>query len=127
MHSLSKRGFLDGLFKTVFSLVTCAIDDTNKLNDSVIKGIEDTVKSLTDDLKPMIDALNKVGPEDNTEPSASASDQESSSRTSSSSSSSSCSLRTVSNCQVACIATVVIETRRLSIMFNELRRANHSI
>ncbi|KAF2266752.1 hypothetical protein CC78DRAFT_595429 [Lojkania enalia] len=113
IHRLYKRAFLDGLFKTVFNLVTCIIDDTNKLKDNIDKGTTDTVETLTNELKPMVDALNNVDPNDQQNPSASISDEKSSteennsSKSSPSSSSSSCTLQTASDCSVACTATAV--------------------
>lgn len=109
LQTLEKRSFLGGLFKTAFSLVTCVIDTTNSVKDGVIKGTTDAVKTLENDLKPMIDALNEVDPNE-PDSSASNSDQPSSTQ-SESSSSSSCTLKTVSNCNIACtaIATTTVE------------------
>lgn len=106
LHRFQKRTFLDGLFKTAFSLVTCVIDGTNKVKSGVINGATEVVKSLSEDLKPMVEALNKVDPTEEPRPSASISDQQGSSQ-SESSSSSSCTLRTVSDCNIACTATAI--------------------
>lgn len=77
LQALEKRSLLSGVFKTVFSLVTCVIDTTNKIRDGVNQGTTGIVKDLQDRLKPMVDALNEIGP-DEPEPSASDSDQTSS-------------------------------------------------
>jgi hypothetical protein len=104
-----KRNLLGGLFKTAFSLLTCVIDTTNKIKDGVVKEAVENVKSLQEDLRPLLDALKEV---DEDEPGSSTSklDQPSStqppsSTPSGSASSSSCSLNTVSNCKVQCTAT----------------------
>ena len=55
-----KRNLLGGLFKTAFSLVTCVIDTTNKIKDGVVKEAIENVKSLEEDLKPLLDALKEV-------------------------------------------------------------------
>jgi hypothetical protein len=103
LQTVNKRDLLGGLFKTVFSLVTCVIDGTNKIKGGVIKGTTDAVKGLQNDLKPMIDALNEIGG-NQPDPSAPNSNQPSS--TEMESSSSSCTLNTISNCHIACTATV---------------------
>ncbi|KAI4917827.1 hypothetical protein J4E85_009919, partial [Alternaria conjuncta] len=92
---LSERDLLGGLFKTAFSLVNCVINTTNKVKDAVIGGTTaavDTVKGLQDDLKPLLDALNEVVPDEASEPSDSVSVTEEPTQTSSST----CTLTTLS-------------------------------
>ena len=101
---LSERDLLGGLFKTAFSLVNCVINTTNKVKDAVVGGTTaavNTVKGLQDDLKPLLDALNEVVPDEASEPSDSVSETEEPTQTSSST----CTLTTVSNCDIACTAT----------------------
>lgn len=115
LQTLGKRSFLGGLFKTAFSLVTCVIDTNNKVREAIIKGAIDTVKNLEIDLKPMVDALKEVDPNDSNDPDASPTSPISptlSSSSSSSSLSSSCTLNTVSNCNVACTATATTTVGR---------------
>ncbi|KAI4693505.1 uncharacterized protein J4E88_001878 [Alternaria novae-zelandiae] len=91
---LSERDLLGGLFKTAFSLVNCVINTTNKVKDAVIGGTTaavDTVKGLQDDLKPLLDALNEVVPDEASEPSDSVSETEEPTQTSSST----CTLTTI--------------------------------
>jgi hypothetical protein len=116
-----KRDFLGGLFKTVFSLVSCVVDTTTKIKDEIIKGTKDTVESvvqLQDDLVPMLDALHEVDPGGSTKPSDAIGDTKpsepnddpkSSDPTTTSevpSSSSSCTPQTISNCNIRCTAVV---------------------
>ncbi|CAO2658407.1 Nn.00g061300.m01.CDS01 [Neocucurbitaria sp. VM-36] len=104
-----KRSLLGGLFKTAFSLVTCIIDTTNKVKDGVMQGTTGavrTVKELQDELKPMVDALREVDPNEKPEPSDTTSKKPRISQ-SDLSSSSSCTLQTVSNCEIGCTAVVI--------------------
>jgi len=101
---LGERDLLGGLFKTAFSLVNCVINTTNKVKDAVVEGTTaavNTVKSLQDDLTPLLDALNDVVPDEESEPSESASETEEPTQTSSST----CTLTTVSDCDITCTAT----------------------
>lgn len=101
---VGERDLLGGLFKTAFSLVNCVINTTNKVKDAVVGGrtaAVNTVKSLQDDLKSLLDALNDVVPDEDSDPPDSASETEEPTQTSSST----CTLTTVSNCGITCTAT----------------------
>ncbi|KAF2036804.1 hypothetical protein EK21DRAFT_83732 [Setomelanomma holmii] len=104
---LEKRSFLHGMFKTMFSLVTCIVDTTNHVRDLAVEGTSaavEIVKSLQDDLKPMLDALNEADESTDSEESLSISTNLTPTE-SKPPSSSSCTPKMVSNCNIACTAT----------------------
>ncbi|KAF1999814.1 hypothetical protein P154DRAFT_620743 [Amniculicola lignicola CBS 123094] len=110
-NTSNERRFVGGLIKTAFNLVKCVVDTTNKVKEGVLKGSIDAVKGFEVDLRPLVDALKEIKPEepepDEPEPEQSdpKSDQRSSTQSEeSSSSSSSCTLNTVSNCHIGCTA-----------------------
>ncbi|KAH8726151.1 hypothetical protein GQ44DRAFT_187304 [Phaeosphaeriaceae sp. PMI808] len=107
VQNLNERDIVGNLFKTAFSLVTCIIDTTNKMKDTIIKGTTDaveTVKAFQNDLQPMVDALNKVGPNEEEKPK---SKSKPTSTQPKSPSSSSCTLQTVRDCNIGCTARVI--------------------
>lgn len=107
---LNEHDLLGNLFKTAFSLVNCVIETTKKVKIAMNQGTESavqTVEGLQNDLKSMLVAFNEIGPEEETGPSNPASEIPSSAATSLSSSSSSCALRTASNCNIGCTATII--------------------
>lgn len=125
--ALDERGLggpFGGLFKTAFSLVTCVIDTTNKVKDTVVGQAENRVNLVEDlmsDLRPMVDALKSVVPTPGDDPTTSKADKPSSTQSdtsSSSSSSSSCTVTTVSSCSIMCTASATTTVRGMA------RRAN---
>lgn len=105
-HQLEKR-FLDGLFKTLFSLVSCIIDTATKLRKLIVDGKVKLAIELLKALQPLVKALldNPGGSPTNDKPSGTPTPSATASSASDSSSSSSCTRLTVSDCTVACTAT----------------------
>jgi hypothetical protein len=105
IYSPNRRDLFGNLFKTAFSLVSCVIETTNNVKTTLIEGTADVVeviKELQRNLEPMVAALKDIDSIDNSKSSAVNTDKPS--PPSKSIASSSCSVRTVSDCKIHCMA-----------------------